>query len=121
MRCGTPRSGIAAPSAKGAATGRRHSRAAIQPPCFCANSFASLRLPRGGVHAKRVAAGLTVAANADEVDRPVEHDLDRLRFAWSPVEKRAQRHGRQTTQPLGWNTAISGGPLVEKTMRPPRG
>ena len=41
--------GTVAPSANGAATGRRHRRAAIQPPCFCANSLASFKLPRGGM------------------------------------------------------------------------
>ena len=38
-----------APSANGAASGSRRSRAAIQPPCFCANSLASRTLPRGGM------------------------------------------------------------------------
>ena len=49
MRCWTPRNGSTVPSAKGAASGRRRSRAAIQPPCFCANSLASRTLPRGGM------------------------------------------------------------------------
>ena len=49
MRCGTPRSGTSTPSANGAASGSRLSRAAIQPPCFCANSLASFTLPRGGI------------------------------------------------------------------------
>ena len=37
------------PSTNGAASGSRRSRAAIQPPCFCANSLASRTLPRGGM------------------------------------------------------------------------
>ena len=37
------------PCANGAACGRRLRRAAIQPPCFCAKSRASFRLPRGGM------------------------------------------------------------------------
>jgi hypothetical protein len=41
--------GSTVPSAKGAASGRRRSRAAIQPPFFCANSLASRTLPRGGM------------------------------------------------------------------------
>ena len=49
MRCGTPRSGTTTPSANGAASGNRPSRAAIQPPCFWANSPASFSVPRGGI------------------------------------------------------------------------
>ena len=49
MRCGTPRNGTIMPCANGVACGRRFSRAAIQAPCFCANSRASFRLPRGGM------------------------------------------------------------------------
>ena len=49
MRCGSPRSGSSRPWVKGAASGNRLSRAAIQPPCFCAKSLASFTLPRGGM------------------------------------------------------------------------
>ena len=49
MRCSTPRNGTVAPAMKGAASGNRRSRAAIQPPCFCANAFASRTLPRSGM------------------------------------------------------------------------
>ena len=79
------------PSANGAASGSRRSRAAIQPPCFWANSLASRTLPRGGMvrmtsrlaawMRKRIAAGLAVAADAHRIDRLVEDDLDRLRFS----------------------------------------
>ena len=102
MRCCTPRSGSTVPSAKGAASGRRCSRAAIQPPCFCANSLASRTLPRGGMvrmtsrlggmDAQRIAARLAVAADAHRIDRLVEDDLDRLRFARTAIEQGAQRH-----------------------------
>ena len=49
IRCGMPRSGTTTPCAKRTASGNRPSRAAIQPPCFCANSRASFKVPRGGI------------------------------------------------------------------------
>jgi hypothetical protein len=44
-----PRSGSSVSWVKGASSGSRSSRAAIQPPCFCANARASFKLPRGGM------------------------------------------------------------------------
>ena len=45
-----------------------------------------------GVDAQRIAAGLAVAADAHRIDRLVEDDLDRLRFARTAIEQGAQRH-----------------------------
>ncbi len=49
MRWSTPRNGSIVPCAKGAGSGSRSSRAAIQAPCFSAKARASFRLPRGGM------------------------------------------------------------------------
>ena len=48
-------------------------------------------LARGGMDAQGIAARAAVPAHAHQVDVPVEHDLDRLRLALTPVEQRAQR------------------------------
>ena len=44
------------------------------------------------MNAERVAARLTMAADAHRIDRLIEDDLDRLRFARTAIEQGAQRH-----------------------------
>jgi len=44
------------------------------------------------VNAQRIAAGLAVAADAHRIDRLIEDDLDRLRFARTAIKQGAQRH-----------------------------
>jgi hypothetical protein len=56
-------------------------------------------LARGGVDAQRVAARLPVPPDAHQIDRPVEHDLNRRRLARTAIEQRAKRHGSTLRQP----------------------
>ena len=102
MRWSTPRSGTSVPSAKGAGSGRRPSRAAIQPPCFC-GEFARLlqaAARRHGEHdftrhrmdAQRIAPRLPMPAHAHQIDFALESNADRRRLARPAIKQRAQRH-----------------------------
>src|SRR4029453_4518125 len=59
----------------------------------------------GSIDAQRVASRLAMTAQAHEIDRLVENDLDDRRLAWTAIEQRAKRHGSTLQQP-GRNTAI---------------
>src|SRR5262249_60892311 len=50
-------------------------------------------LARGGVDAQRIASGLAMTAQAYEVNRFVEDDLNDRGLARTTIEQRAQRHG----------------------------
>ena len=73
MRCGSPRNGTTVPAQMASAWGSRISRAAIQPPCFCAKLARLLQaaaqrhgehdFARGGLNAQRVTRACPVAAH----------------------------------------------------------
>src|SRR5262249_58889803 len=56
-------------------------------------------LARGGVDAQRIASGLAMAAQAHEVNRFVEDDLNDRGLARTAIEQRAKRHGSTLEQP----------------------
>src|SRR5262249_56245655 len=56
-------------------------------------------LARGGVDAQRIASGLTMTAQAYEINRFVEDDLNDRGLARTAIEQRAQRHGSTLEQP----------------------
>ena len=99
---------------------RRHLRQPLEPcgnpaavllrELFCfldaaARGHGEDHFARGGVDAQRVAARLAMTAQAHEVDRLVENDLDDRGLAWTAIEQRAKRHGSTLQQPRA-NTAI---------------
>src|SRR5262249_11828626 len=50
-------------------------------------------LARGGVDAQRIASGLAMTAQAHEINRFVEDDLNDRGLARTAIEQRAKRHG----------------------------
>src|SRR5262249_56008954 len=56
-------------------------------------------LARGGVDAQRIASRLAMTAQAHEINRFVEDDLNDRGLARTAIEQRAQRHGSTLEQP----------------------
>jgi hypothetical protein len=69
----------------------------LRLPHAAARGHGEHHLARGGVDAQGVAARLAMASHADEIDRPLEHDLHDRRLARTPIQQRTQRHGRDPT------------------------
>ena len=103
-RCDAARRATAAkaPARKAPDGGSRCSRAAIQPPCFCAKACASRyaaarrhgqhHFARRRLNAQRVAPRLAVTLHANRIGGAVKMNGDETRLGGAAIKQRAQRH-----------------------------
>src|SRR5262249_23091920 len=57
---------------------------------------------RDSHHAQRIATGLAMTTQANEMDGAVADDLDSLRFCWTTVKQCAQSHGLRSPGGFWW-------------------